>query len=257
MPINPLKKVLITGAASGLGRLAATQYAAKKIEVAALDIDNDGLTSLSKAFPEIHTYHVDITDSQAVTETIHNIYATFEKIDRVIHAAAIMPCGSIMEHPTANIHQVMHINYGGLVNLTKAILPMMLKQDYGQFVVFSSMLGIMPTLKTAAYSASKFATSVFTEILAQEHIDSNIQFACICPPAVKTPLLDQVKATAWPKILDETAPLSPQTVLNAMEKGLQKKHFWIYPDTRSSIGAKMRRLFPAQVWKHIHGVEKA
>ncbi len=249
------KTVLITGAASGIGRLYAEKYSAQGTKVAAFDINAEGLASLTKDNSYISTYTVDMTDTEAVNQAVKQAIADFIAFDRVINAAAIMPCGTLMNHPAESILNVMNINYGGLVNLTKAVMPQLLTQDRAEFIIFSSMLGIMPTLKTGAYSASKFATSVFTEILAEEHRDSNIQFACICPPAVKTPLLDQVRATEWPKIMDDTPPITPEEVIEAIEKGMKKKTFWIFPGKGTKIGAIMRRLFPQSVWKHIQKVE--
>ncbi len=253
--IPSLKTALITGAASGIGKHYALALAKQGTKVAALDINIEALNALKEASPNLSIYPVDITQTAAVTHAVDKAADDLGSFDRVINAAAIMPCGSIMDHPTDNILKVMDINYGGLVNLTKAVMPQLLKQDKAEFVIFSSMLGIMPTLKTGAYSASKFATSVFAEVLAQEHKASNVQFACICPPAVNTPLLEQVRSTEWPKILDDTPPITVDEVVSAIEKGLKKKQFWIFPGRGTTIGAMMRRLFPAVVWKHIQSVE--
>jgi NADP-dependent 3-hydroxy acid dehydrogenase YdfG len=250
------KTALITGAASGIGRHYAELYAQSNIPVAALDINKNGLESLAAQYPSITAFPVDMTDSLAVEKAVTEALKTLKSVDRVINAAAIMPCGDILSQDTADILKIMEINYGGLVNLTKAVLPSMINQGHGQYVVFSSMLGVMPTLKTGAYSASKFATSVFVEVLAQENIDSGVQFACVCPPAVNTPLLDQVRDTQWPKIMDETPIITIEDVTEAIETGLKKGRFWIYPGKTTYMGSLMRRLFPSAVWKHIQKVEQ-
>ncbi|MCY4044343.1 MAG: SDR family NAD(P)-dependent oxidoreductase [Cellvibrionales bacterium] len=250
------RSVLITGAASGIGKHYAETYGKANIPVAALDINQDALNTLSDKYTSITPFAVDMTDAHAVQEVVTQALELHNSFDRVINAAAIMPCGNILSQETSQIHKIMDINYGGLVNLTKAILPAMIKQGSGQFIVFSSMLGVMPTLKTGAYSASKFATSVFVEVLAQENKASGVQFACVCPPAVNTPLLDQVRETQWPKIMDETPIITIEDVTKAIEKGLKKGRFWIYPGKTTYIGSLMRRLFPEAVWKHIQKVEQ-
>lgn len=249
------KVALITGAGSGMGRLAAQRLSQQGAIVAALDINADGLAETAKDHPQIHTYTVDVTQTEQVKQTVNAIIDEHGNIDRVVNAAAIMPYGKILDHDTANMLKVMDINYGGLVNITKATLPNMLENGGGDFIIFSSILGQMPVLMTAAYSASKFATSVFAEILAHEHRDSGIRFVCVCPPAVKTPLLQQAVDTVWPKILDEKEPIPPHEVLDCIEKSIEKGEFWSYPGKGNKFGILMRRLFPDMIWKHIHKTE--
>lgn len=249
------KVALITGAGSGMGRLAAQQLAAKGATVAALDINTQGLDETAKGFDNIHTFPVDVTNTAQVDEVVQQVISQLGNLDRVMNAAAIMPYGEILKHDTANILLVMNINYGGLVNITKATLPNMLESGGGDFIIFSSMLGQMPVLYTGAYSASKFATSAFAEILSHEHQNQGIRFACVCPPAVKTPLLKQAVDTVWPKILDENPPIQPEDVLALIESDLEKGRFWVFPGKGTRMGWIFRRLMPGYIWKHIHKVE--
>lgn len=82
-------------------------------------------------------------------EAVNRVVAQAEQdlgpFDRVINAAAIMPFGKRLEQPMAQIRRLMDINYGGLVNISKATLPGMLKRGKGDFVSFSPMLGQMST----------------------------------------------------------------------------------------------------------------
>lgn len=249
------KVALITGAGSGMGQLAAKRLAEAGAVVAALDINQLGLNETAQLHKNIHSFVVDVTNTAQVNQVVKNVIAECGNLDRIINAAAIMPYGKLLDHPTDNILKIMDINYGGLVNITKATLPNMLASGGGDFIIFSSMLGQMPVLMTGAYSASKFATSAFAEVLAHENQDQGVRFACVCPPAVNTPLLQQAVDTVWPKILDENPPIKPEEVLDAIEVALEKKQFWVLPGKGTRIGYIMRRLFPAAIWKHIHKVE--
>lgn len=249
------KVALITGAGSGMGRLAAQRLAAAGALVAAFDINEKGLRETAEGFESITIFPVDVTNTEQVNAAVAEVIVELGAIDRVINAAAIMPYGKILDHETANILRVMNINYGGLVNITKATLPHMIETGGGDFIIFSSMLGQMPVLMTGAYSASKFATSAFAEILAHENQNKNVRFACVCPPAVNTPLLQQAIDTAWPKILDENPPIQPEDVLDDIEAALEKNEFWVFPGKGTKMGWRVRRFFPAAIWKHIHKVE--
>lgn len=249
------KVVLITGAGSGMGRLAAQRASAQGAKVAALDINEAGLKETAKGFNNISLYQVDVTNIDQVNSVVKKVITELGNLDRVVNAAAIMPFGKILDHEINSFHRVMNINYGGMVNITKATLPNMLENNGGDFIIFSSMLGQMPVLMTAAYSASKFATSAFAEILAHEYRNKGVRFACVCPPAVKTPLLQQAVETAWPKILDENPPIAPEEVLDAIEKGINKGDFWIFPGKGTKGGWFARRWMPEAIWKHIHKTE--
>lgn len=249
------KTALITGAGSGMGRLAAQRLAAAGAKVAALDINEAGLRETAAGFSNISIFPVDVTNTELVNEMMAEIITEFGRLDRVLHCAAIMPFGELLEHDTAAILRVMNINYGGLVNITKATLPHMIASGGGDFIIFSSTLGHMPVLYTGAYSASKFATSCFAETLAHENTGKGMRFACVCPPAVKTPLLKQAIDTKWPKILDENPPIAPEEVLDAIESSLEKGEFWVFPGKNTKMGWYVRRFMPNAIWKHIHKVE--
>jgi len=249
------KVALITGGGSGMGQLAAQNLADGGASVAALDINEQGLAETASGHDGIHTWKVDITDATAVAQAVAAVEAELGPIDRVYNAAAIMPLGALLNQEADVIHKIMDINYGGLVNITKAALPAMLKRGRGDFISFASLAGWMPTLPTGAYSASKFAVACFSEVLYHENRNRGVRFACVCPPMVATPLLEQGRATVWPKLLDEAPAIQPQEVLDAIETAIQKGDFWVYPDKRSRFGQRMRRFFPEQVWKHAHKVE--
>ena len=82
-----------------------------------------------------------------------------------------------------------------------------------------------------------------------------MRFACVCPPPVATPLLDQARETVWPKVFDQAPALDPQVVLDEIEKTLEADRFWVYPGRGTRAGQVMRRLFPNAVWRRIRKVE--
>ena len=134
-----------------MGQLAAQRLTKAGAAVAALDINEAGLTETAKGFDSIHCFTVDVTDIQAVNDTVNTVEKDLGPIDRVIIAAAIMPFWKLPDQPTERIHKLMAINYGGLVNVSKATLPRMLVRKSGDFISFSSLLGQMPTLLTGGY----------------------------------------------------------------------------------------------------------
>jgi NAD(P)-dependent dehydrogenase (short-subunit alcohol dehydrogenase family) len=250
------KVVLITGGGSGMGREAARRFATEGATVALFDVNAAGMADTVGTFDSIHSWTVDMTDFAAVCAAVREVEEKLGPVERLYNCAAIMPFGKLVEQDNAIIHKQMAINYGGLVNITQAVLPGMLQRGRGDFVSFASMAGIIPMLLTGAYTATKFAVVAFTETLYHENLNSGVRFACVCPPAVATPLLQQGKDTAWPKMLEsQSVPIAPRVVIEAVEDCLKKGKFLVFPTRDSRIGAIMRRFAPALIWKQVHKVE--
>jgi len=250
------KVAFITGAGSGMGRLAARQLAEQGKLVAALDVNTEGLHETALGHEDaIRTFRVDVTDAAAVEAAVKEAENELGPIDRVYNAAAIMPLGKLTEQDLAVIHRVMDINYHGLVNVARLTLPGMLERGRGDMILFASMAGWLPILLMGAYNASKFAVVAFSEVLYHENRGKGVRFACVCPPPVATPLLDQGRETAWPKVLDETPPLEPEAVLAEIERTLERDDFWVFPGRGTRLGWRIRRLLPDVVWRRVHRVE--
>lgn len=248
------KVCLITGAGSGMGRLAAQRLAAGGATVAAIDVNEEGLRETSKTSDQIRSYPLDVTDERAVRETVAAIEVECGPIDRVMNGAAIMPTGLIANQDSTLINRIMEINYGGTVNITMATLPQMLERGSGDLVNFASIAGWIPIIHFGAYNASKFAVVAFTEVLSHENRRSGVRIVCVCPPPVATPLLDQAKSN--PKILEGMKPIDPNRVLDRIEAGLEKGRLMIYPDASSAISQRLRRFFPRLTWSASHWAEK-
>jgi len=142
--------VVISGASSGMGRLAAQRFSKQGAKVAALDINETGLQETAAGHENITTFPVNVTDIEQVNSVVADVIAKLGNLDRVFVCAAIMPFGKILDHDAANIKLVMDINYGGTVNITKATVPNMIANGGGDCVIFSSMLGQMPVLMAGA-----------------------------------------------------------------------------------------------------------
>lgn len=244
---------LITGAGSGMGRLAARRLAAGGARIAALDVNEAGLRETRGDDDRIRPFPVDVTDGRAVAETVQRVEAELGPIDRVLNAAAIMPTDRILDQDAELVNRIMAINYGGTVNVTMAALPAMIRRGRGDLVNFASVAGWMPSLHFGAYNASKFAVVAFTEVLAHENRGSGVRFACVCPPPVATPLLDQAKSQ--PKVLAQLPPIAPEAVLDAIERDLERKRLMVFPDRNAAMAVWMRRHLPGLLWRNLHRVE--
>ena len=247
------KVALVTGAASGMGQLAAQQLASAGAAVAALDADEEGLRQTASGHESIRNWAVDVTNPQAVEAVVRQVEEELGPIERVYNAAAIMPSSLLLDQDRELIHRIMEINYGGTVNVTFATLPGMPERGRGDLINFASMAGWVPTPHFGAYNASKFAVVAFSEVLYHENRQRGVRIACVCPPPVATPLLEQ--ATSKPRLLDEMPPIQPEEVLDAIERSLEKGKLFVFPGRRTKLSWRLRRWLPGRVWRHLHRLE--
>jgi NAD(P)-dependent dehydrogenase (short-subunit alcohol dehydrogenase family) len=248
------KVALVTGAASGMGRLASRRLAAAGAQVAAIDVNEEGLRETADGSDAIRAYPLDVTDLRAVAELVRRVESELGPVDRVMNAAAIMPTGLLMDQDVPTVRRIMDINYGGSVAITRAVLPGMLERGRGDVVNFASIAGWSPTLHFGAYNASKFAVVAYTEVLYHENRGKGVRICCVCPPPVETPLLEQAKSK--PKMLERMGkPIEPEQVLDAIERGLEKGALFVFPGRGTRFGQLMRRFAPGLVWRMVHRVE--
>ena len=252
---------LITGAASGMGRLAARRLAAGGATIAALDVNEAGLEETARAWPNIHTYLCDVTDEARVNAVFQQVADDLGPIDRVMHAAAIMPTALALEMDTGLIRKLMEINYFGTVNVVRAGLPSLLARDRGDLILFGSVAGWVPSTHLSAYNASKAAVNAFVEVLMEENKGSHVRIMLVCPPMVDTPLLDQATESSNPSLIQlgrsQGRPVSPSFILDSIETGIDKGKQVLLPGGEAKMLYALRRLSPRLLWKIQSSAEQA
>ncbi len=245
---------LVIGGASGMGRLAAQRWSRAGGIAVAADVNEPGLRETAHSRQGIHTRVVDVTHAEAVSSLVKEIEAEIGPIERVYNGAGVMPTSLLLEQDVAEIHRVMEINYGGLVNVSLATAPRMLERGRGALVNFASIAGWVPNLHFGAYNASKFAVVAFTEVLHHEIRGRGVHVCCVCPSTVDTPLLRQ--ATSHPRILETgPRPIPPERVLDAIDAAIEKQRFWVFAGLTTRLGWYLRRLLPSMLWKIDHRAE--
>jgi NAD(P)-dependent dehydrogenase (short-subunit alcohol dehydrogenase family) len=247
--------VFVTGAASGMGRLAAQNMARAGARVAALDVNEEGLRATAEGYDRVACYALDVADARGVEERVREVERDLGPIDRVYNAAAIMPTEILLKQDIDTVKRIMDINYGGVAAVCHAIMPGMLARGRGDMIIFASIAGWLPTMHFGAYNASKFAVVAYTEVVYHETRGRGVRVVCVCPPPVDTPLLEQAKSK--PKVLDQMPPIQPQDVLDAIEGGLEKGQLFVFPGRGTKAAWRLRRFLPGLMWRNVHRVEGA
>lgn len=233
---------LVTGAGSGMGRLAAQRLAARGAVVAALDVNEAGLAETVSGADSIHAYTCDVTEEASVDAVVEQVERDHGPLDRVMNAAGLACVGLLVEQPTDEVMRLMDVNYGGTVRVCAATLPGMLERGSGELVNFASLAGWIPQPRMGAYCATKFAVVAYSEALWMENRGRGVRFACVCPPAVSTPMLPDFFGEADNQ--RKARPITPEQVIDAVERALAKDRFLVLPDASAKVIWRARRFAP-------------
>tara|TARA_A100001035_G_C27779316_1_gene500845 strand:- start:626 stop:1378 length:753 start_codon:yes stop_codon:yes gene_type:complete len=188
------RTALVTGGAQGFGFDIAKRFLNSGAKVIIWDIDTKMLEKAANDLnsPNLSTNVVDVTNFQEVENSIKEI-AKKDKIDILINNAGITgPTASLWEYNLDNWKKVVEINLMGTFNCCKAVVPNMIKNDYGRIVNVASVAGKDGNAYASAYSAGKAGAIGLTKSLGKELADKNIAVNAITPAGAKTRILDQM-----------------------------------------------------------------
>jgi len=249
------KIALVTGAGSGMGRLTVQMLAKNGAQVAALDINEAGLKETAEGLSSVHIYPCDVTDLNRLREIVADVEAKLGTIDRLVHAAAIMPTMPVASADPEFVKKLMRVNYDGTVNIIAALLPAMLERDAGDFIIYGSIAGSVLAPHVGPYSATKAATNALVEVLIHENLNSKVRFLLVKPPMVNTPLIAQATGSSNPKTVQEGLAkkrfAEPQDIVDAVEKGIEKDVKILLANGEAKFLSLWRRFAPRMLWKVI------
>lgn len=182
------KVVWITGASSGIGASIAMQLNTLGAKVIASARREEKLIALKFNCPNpdnMLLLPLDITNPLSIEKAIVKVQS-LNGLDIVLHNAGISQKGLVIENEMEVDRKIMETNYFGTVALTKAIMPLYLKQGHGSFGVVSSFAGVMGIPGRSAYAASKHALHGFFESLKAEHMACKLHISFILPGFINT-----------------------------------------------------------------------
>ncbi len=253
------KVALVTGGASGMGRIIALRLAGKGARVAIFDVNEEGLEATAATNSNITPIRCDIGDLADVEAKVAQVQETLGPIELLVHAAALMPSHKLVDHTHAGMERLFRINYFGTTYVVQAVLPEMRKRRSGRVIAFGSIAGHALVPHMGGYCATKSAVNTYMEVLQNELRDSGVRIHLVCPPAVNTPLIDQTLATDSPGSIIEakkSGRLSdPEKIVDAIEKGVARGRDIIYPG-EARLLMLWHTLFPRLWWKTVLNFEK-
>jgi NAD(P)-dependent dehydrogenase (short-subunit alcohol dehydrogenase family) len=177
----------ITGASTGFGRELAMAALAKGDRVVATARNIAHVKDLEERYPtHVRAVHLDVTHLTDIHMAIESGVTAFERIDVLVNNAGYALFGMIEDVNEVQIRQQFETNVFGLLNMTRAVLPLMRKQKFGHILNVTSSLGIVGFPVFGIYGATKHAVEGFSEALAQEVAGFGIKVTIVEPGSFKT-----------------------------------------------------------------------
>jgi 3-oxoacyl-[acyl-carrier protein] reductase len=184
---------IITGGGSGVGREAAMRITAEGGRVCLWDWDEKALSAAGQAIAGAELARVDVADTEQVARAAERAFAAFGRIDVLIASAGITgPTATLWTYPPQEWRRVIEVDLHGVFNSCRAVVPHMLKNDYGRIVNIASVAGKEGNPNASAYSAAKAAVIGLTKSLGKELARTGVRVNCVTPATFKSPILEQL-----------------------------------------------------------------
>ena len=219
---------LVSGASSGIGRVTASRLAdegaavaliarrADRLEELAVDIARSGGVAVPIA--------ADLTDPSAAQAAVARAVGELGRLDTLVNAAGVMLNGPSEDSPLQEWDRMVDVNLRGLMYVTKAALPHLLKaaadspRSVADVVNISSVAGRVAAPQVAMYNATKFAVTAATEAWRQEFTTRNLRFSVIEPGRTESELFDQKdgQAQGFTEMFGEVEALHAEDIAEAV-----------------------------------------
>lgn len=197
------KVALITGGTRGIGKETAKKFANNGYVLVINYVSDDtNLDSLIKEFKNTKVLFIkaDVTNCKSCENVVNEAIKEFGRIDVLVNNAGITKDNLLMRMKEEDFDKVININLKGTFNMTKTVIPYMMKQKYGKIVNISSVVGVVGNAGQSNYAASKAGIIGFTKSIAKELASRNILANCIAPGFIKTDMTEVLSDVVKEKI---------------------------------------------------------
>ena len=223
-----LQRVLITGAARGLGRAMAERFAAEGAEVVLTDLDGEAVEAareeLARSGSRCRAYALDVTDAAAIAQVRADLARDAGAIDLLVNNAGVVFGGGFLDVPLQQHRLTYRVNIEGVVAMTHAFLPDVIRSPRGHLVFIASASGYVGLPNGATYASSKWAAIGFAESIRAElkHLGHRkVGVTTVCPTYIDTGMFEGAEPPKTTKML------TPPQVAEKIIEGVKRRRVWV------------------------------
>ncbi|MGZ4169418.1 MAG: SDR family NAD(P)-dependent oxidoreductase [Solirubrobacteraceae bacterium] len=253
------RTAFVSGAASGMGRAVALRLAAHGCPIAIVDQDEDGLRETEELVSgPVLARTLDVRDRLAQMAFAAEVAEWApEPLGMVLNNAGVATSQSVAEGSLEDDEWVLDINLGGVINGTRAFLPILLDQNSGVIVNTSSVFGLVGIPFQSAYCTSKFAVRGFTESLRHELRGTGVSAVTVHPGGVKTNIARNARFHAHPlrpglsheeaaRLFDAMASTTPDRAARTIHEGVKAGRSRVLVGPDAYLFDALARLMPTR-----------
>ena len=192
---------IVTGGSRGIGRAVAIKLASLGTDIAVVATHDgsaakDTIKAINDLGRKAKLYVCNISDFEAVSDTVSEIIKDFGGVDILVNNAGITKDKLLMQMSEEDISDVIDVNLKGSMYVTKACLRTFMRQRHGRIVNISSVVGLMGNAGQTNYTASKAGIIGFTKSVAREYASKGITCNAVAPGFIRTDMTDKMPEDA-------------------------------------------------------------
>ena len=238
------KKVVITGASSGIGRAAALEFARRGANLVLAARRSEPLDEVARLCRERGVECKPIVADVANRQDCRRLIDAAGRVDILVNNAGFAIFDAIENAKPEDLEQMMRTNYFGAVWCTQAALPAMVSRGQGTIVNVSSIAGLMGYARMGGYSATKFALIGFSEALRDEVLDRGVRVAMICPGTVDTNFFVNAERGKMPGASRLILAIKPERVAKAICDSAEDGRYRRILPFGALMFMRLKELFP-------------
>lgn len=247
-------RVVITGAASGIGRGLAVAFAHERCTILLADINEAGLRQtcdmVQRAGGAGEVFLCDVSKLDDVMRMADHCYDAWGKVDILVNNAGVACIGFMGDIPIRDWEWIVSINFWGVVYGCHAFVPRMKKQGSGHIVNVASAAGILSSAEMAPYNATKAATISLSETLKSELAPHGIGVTVLCPTFIRTNLMEKLRFTdEFQKQCSRTgidnARWTPEMIAPLVVDAVKRNKLYVVPQVAARLMWVFKRTSPS------------
>lgn len=256
----PLKRVIITGAGSGLGRCLALEFAGRGWRVAVSDINRKRMAEtaglVDSAGGKALGIRCDVTKPGEIGKALKTLEKEWGGVDVVINNAGVAAGGFMEKIPVEEWNRIIDINLKSVIFGCRAFIPLLKNQKSGHIINVASNAGIASLAEMSSYNVTKAAVISLSETLRIELAPHNVGVTVVCPTFFRTNLMDRFKSTdeRQRKLAEgmfAKANTSAEKIARHVVRSVQRGRLYVLTQFDARLSWRSKRLTPETYFRFL------